>query len=62
MEQGEANFVPIAVPLFCLYVFRLKLKTLYFKTISGSSTNVSVEISFSVLKSKCFLKNNKPSA
>ena len=46
MEQGGENFVSIAAPHFCTYVFMFRWQILYFKPFSASSTSVSVEIFF----------------
>ena len=46
MEQGGENFVSIAAPHFCTYVFMFRWQILYFKPLSASSTSVSVEIFF----------------
>ena len=62
MEHGGENVVPVALPLLSLNVFRLKLKILFFKTILASFTSVSTEVSFSVLKSRCFFKNDELSS
>ena len=51
--------MPIVVPLSCLNVFMMKLK-IFFKTISTSSTRVSIEVSFSVLKPRYYLQDDKP--
>ena len=38
MEQGGENFVSIAAPHFCTYVFMFRWQILYFKPFSASST------------------------
>ena len=48
---GGANFVPIAVPRFYFKVFSIKVKILFLRTTSASSTSVEVMTSFSCLKS-----------
>ena len=59
---GGANFVPIAVPLFCLKIFLLNLKILFFSTTSARSQSVSVEIYFSFQLSNLFLRADRPSS
>ena len=60
--QGEANFVAIAVPLFCFKVFSLKLKILCFKTNSANSTSVSVDTSSLSFLLSFFLRADNPSS
>ena len=59
---GWGKFCAYCSISFRLYVFMLKLKILFFKTISTSSVSVSVEVSFFVLKLRCFLRDDKPSS
>ena len=57
---GGANFVPIAVHRFCFKVFSLKVKILFLRTTSASSTNVKVVKSPSCLKSSRLRKADRP--
>ena len=62
---GEANFVPfvpIAVHLFCFKDFSLKVKILFLRTTSASSTSVDVVTSFSCLKSSHLRRADRPSS
>ena len=58
MLQGVANFVPVAVPLFCFNVFLPNLKILFLSTTSARSQSVSLEIYFSIRFSNRFLSTN----
>ena len=59
---GGANFVPIAVPHFCFKFFHLKVKILFLRTTTASSTSVEVVTSFSCLKSSYLRSANRPSS
>ena len=59
---GGANFVPIAVPRFCFKVFSIKVKILFLRTTSASSTSVEVVTSFSCLKSSHLRRADRPSS
>ena len=59
---GGANFVRITVPRFCFKVFSLKVKILFLRTTSASSTSVEVVTSFSYLKSSRLHRADKPSS
>ena len=61
MLYGGANFVPIAVPRFCFKVFSKKVKKLFLRATSASSTSVEVVISFSCLKSSRLGRADRPS-
>ena len=56
---GGANFVPTAVPRFCFKVFSIKVKTLFLRTTSASSTSVEVVTSFSCLKSSYLCRTDR---
>ena len=45
---GGANVVPIAVPRICFKNFLPRVKTLFFTTVSASSTRVEVLTLFSL--------------
>ena len=62
IAYGGANLVSIAAPLNYFKVFSLNWKMLFFKTISASSTKVSVFTFFSVLASKNLLSEARPSS
>ena len=62
MLYGGADFVPIAVPRFCFKVFSLKVKILFLRTTSASSTSVEVVTSFSCLKSSRLRRADRPSS
>ena len=57
----EANFVPIDVPRFFFKVFALKVKLLFLRTTSASSTSVEVVTYFSCLKSSLLHRAYRPS-
>ena len=61
MLYGGANFVPIAVPRFCLCVFFPNVNMLFFNTTSAKSIMVSVETYFSFRVSSLFLNVDRPS-
>ena len=62
MLHGGAEFVPIAVPRFCLSVFFPNVNMLFFNTTSAKSIMVSVETYFSFRVSSHFLKADTPSS
>ena len=62
MVYGGANFVPIAVPRFCLSVFFPNVNMLFFNTTSSQSIMVSVETYFSFRISSLFLNADRPSS
>ena len=61
MLYGGANFVPIAVPRFCLSVFFPNVNTLFFNTTSAKPIMVSVEAYVSFRVSSLFLNAGRPS-
>ena len=62
MLYGGANFVPIAVPRFCLSVFFPNVNMLFFNTTSAKSITVSVETYFYFRVSSLFLNADRPSS
>ena len=62
MLYGGANFVPTAVPCFCLIIFFLNVNMLFFNTTSAESVTVSDKINLSFLISSRFLNEDKPSS
>ena len=62
MLYRGAKFVAIAVPHFCLSVFFLNVKMLYFNTTAAKSIMVSVETYFSFWVSSHFRQADKPSS
>ena len=55
--QGGANFVPIVVPRFCLYLFSLNSNMFFCKTTSASSVKVSLEICLLSIVCKSLCRN-----
>ena len=62
MLYRGANFVPIAVPCFCLSVFFPNVNMLFFNTTSAKSIMVSVETYFSFPVSSLFVNADRPSS
>ena len=62
MLYEGANFVPIAVPRFCLSVFFPNLNMLFFNTTSVTSIMVSFETYFYFRVSGVFLNADRPSS
>ena len=60
MLCAGANYVPIAVPHFCLSVFYQNLNILFLITTSAKSIIVSVETYFSFQVSSLFLNADRP--
>ena len=62
MLYGGENLVPIVVPRFCFKAFSLKVKILFLRTTSASSTSVEVVTLFSCRKSSRLRRADRPSS
>ena len=62
MLYGGADFVPTAVPCFCLIIFFLNVNMLFFNTTSAKFVMVSDKTNFSFRVSSRFLNADKPSS